>query len=65
NPGEFTYQWCFDPPVNNNPHCRDDYYKAETNSDYKPENVDEQRLEITVMHDFFKTATIYIVFKPE
>jgi hypothetical protein len=65
NPGEFNYRWCFDPPINDNPHCTDEDFKAEANSDYKPENLDEQGLEITVKHDALKTTTVSIVFKPE
>lgn len=65
NPGEFTYQWCFDPPVNDNHFCAGDNYRGETNNDYTPENFDEQTLKITVQHDILKTSTVTILFKPE
>jgi hypothetical protein len=65
NPGDFTYQWCFDPPVNDNRFCSVDDYRAETNSDYKPENSAEQKLEITIKHKFLKTSRVLIVFEPE
>jgi hypothetical protein len=65
NAGEFNYQWCFDPPVNNNPHCADAFFKGDTNNDYKPENGIKQTLKITVGHDFFKTSTIALAFEPE
>jgi hypothetical protein len=65
NPGEFTYQWCFDPPVNDNQHCSIGDYRSNTNGDYKPENSDEQKLEITISHDILRTSRVPITFEPE
>lgn len=65
DPGEFSYQWCFDPPVNNNLHCSENNYKGETNLDYKPTNLKPQELKITIHHTFLRTSTITILFNPE
>jgi len=65
NPGEFSYQWCFDPPVEENRLCLVDNYRAETNIDYKPKNSEEQKLKIIILHDFLNISPIQISFKPE
>jgi hypothetical protein len=65
NSGEFTYYWCFDPPVNNNHLCKIDGYRAETNNDYRPETTQEQKLEITIQHHFLRRETVIVLFKPE
>jgi hypothetical protein len=68
DPGEFTYQWCFDPPINSNLHslhCLNNNYRAEANSDYKPETSQEQKLRIIIRHDFLRTLELVLLFKPE
>lgn len=64
-PGEFTYQWCFNPPINENRYCSITGYRREANDDYKPKNSDEQALTITIGHDFLKTSSVTLLFNPE
>ena len=64
-PGEFTYQWCFNPPVNENRYCSITGYRREANDDYKPKSSDEQALTITIRHNFLRTSTITLLFTPE
>lgn len=70
NPGEFTYQWCFEPIINNSLHeqqCEADNYRKEINRDYKPDDLDEQKLAINIrhVHYIFRDSTVIVRFKPE
>lgn len=63
-PGEFNYQWCFTPTIENNVYCKSSNFRSETNRDYKPDTSKSQRLILTIFHNHFKTQTITILFQP-
>jgi hypothetical protein len=66
--GQFTYQWCFDPPVDeelHELHCLNNHYRGATNDDYMPKTLAEQALKITIHHDILQAATVSISFKLE
>lgn len=65
NPREFTYQWCFTPAVNGNVYCEVDDHSTESNSDYTPETLQRQELDILIHHDRLAALTIPVVFMPE
>ncbi|MCB0211218.1 MAG: hypothetical protein KDJ52_17900 [Anaerolineae bacterium] len=65
NPGDFTYQWCFDPPISDNPYCDLAHYRNETNRDYKPDKSDEQDLNVVISHNVFQTTVVTVTFQPE
>lgn len=62
--GEFTYQWCFEPPVAQNRYCSIKNYKSPINWDYKAVNPTPQTLKINVSHPFFQSVTAHIEFNP-
>jgi hypothetical protein len=62
SPGDFTYRWCFEPPVNNNEFCSVNDYRGETYPDYKLEALTRQALTLHINHDDLDPEQISVVF---
>jgi hypothetical protein len=62
NAREFTYEWCFDPDIPDNPYCGVDNHTSDPSFDYKPDTLDRQELRIIIHHNLMETLAIPISF---